>query len=198
MRRAALAAALVLALSACGGSEEEFPVVEAPVADTEIGPEGAAGIASAIPLTVEAVTAAAPHFIVAAGEGQVEGDPYPLITLSLADEVVFTLLPTSDRARVNAITTRSTQARGPHGEVIENARFGDAIAAEVLFCRTRVMHEAFSFTCSDSESGRFWRSYQLPADYAGPVDPFASIDPDAATQAVLVEMTWFAPRDSGD
>ncbi|MGE3251773.1 MAG: hypothetical protein AB7J28_06055 [Hyphomonadaceae bacterium] len=205
--RAVAALAGLAFLSACGQSaekaataagNEEFPVVEAPVANTSIGPDGAAGISTAIPLTVEAAQAAAPHFIVAASEGMVEGDQFPIVTLSLADEIVFTLMPAPGHERIGAIVTRSSQARGPANEVIGQSTFGQAQAAGVLFCREAQPWEVFTFTCAANENANFWRAYTMPESYQGDRMPFTAIDPDAVLTAVLTEMSWIAPREESD
>lgn len=194
-------AALALALlSACGQSArpeaEQSPVVEAPTPDTSIGPTGAAGITSAIAFNIEAARAAAPLFIVADGEGMIEGDAFPIITLAAGDEIVFTLMPAPMHRHLQEIVTESSQARGPSGDVIGQTTFAQAVAAEVMFCRSARPWENFSFTCAASENARFWRAYRLAEGYQGPREPFETIDPDAAVAAALVRMSWFAPRDA--
>lgn len=194
-----LAAVAVLALTACGRDTAEetmkqFPPVEAPNYNADIGPNGAAGITTALPLTVEALTAAAPGYAVAEAQDQIEGQPFRKITLSAGDEVVFNVLPTPDGARIHSIVTRSTQARGPVGEIVGQAKFETAPAAQSLFCAPELVDGAFGFACSDAEDGVFWRVYRLPDAYQGPHEPFEAIDPDTALDATLVEMRWIAPR----
>ncbi len=190
--------ALALLLGACAPPQAEapaqFPVVEAPNYDSSIGPNGAAGVTSMIPLTIEAVSAAAPNYAVAEAMGEIEGQPYRKITLSAGDEVVFDVLPTADGASVHALVTRSTQARGPRGEIIGQATFAEAPAAEVPFCLADFVEGAPGFSCATDASGAFWRIYRLPSDYTGATEPFAAIEPDAALRATLAEMRWIAPR----
>ncbi len=194
-----LAAVAVLALTACGRDTAEetmkqFPPTEAPNYNADIGPNGAAGITTALPLTVEALTAAAPGYAVTEAQDQIEGQPFRKITLSAGDEVVFNVLPTPDGARIHSIVTRSTQARGPVGEIVGQAKFETAPAAQSLFCAPELVDGAFGFACSDAEDGVFWRVYRLPSAYQGPHEPFEAIDPDTALDATLVEMRWIAPR----
>lgn len=192
-----IAVALMLALAACGQGEtgpDEYPVIEAQDRNTSIGPNGAAGISEPLPLSIDAVNAAAPNFIVEETTGQIEGNTYRMITLSAADEVVFNIRPTSDGANIHAIDTRSTQARGPNGEIIGEAIFGDAPATESMFCLSEYIDGAPGFACSTAEDGRFWRVYVLPEGYDGPTEPFATINPDAALASTLAEMRWIAPR----
>lgn len=195
--RIAWSAVIAAALAACGpapsGKQDEFPVVEAPVADYSIGPEGAAGVSTALPMTREAVAAAAPAYIVAEVEDQVEGQAFRAITLSAGDEEVFRLLPTADGARVHSIVTASTQARGPNAEIVGQSKFGQAPATQVMFCGSEQVEGQAGFACSDIEAGRFWRVYKLPAGYGGPTEPFDAIDPDFALDATLSEMRWIAP-----
>ncbi len=120
MRRWIVAAAL--ALAACGQPQqgetnEASPVASAPNYDATIGPTSAAGISAALPMNVEAVTAAAPNYIVAEVDDQIEGNAFKAITLSAGDEEVFRVLPTADRRNIHAIVTRSSQARSPAGEI---------------------------------------------------------------------------------
>lgn len=197
MRHGFLALGLAaLALAACGdrdARQEEFPVVEAPNYDAGIGPGGAAGISQALPMTLDAVRAAAPNYTVAQVQDHVEGDPFTAITLSAGDEEVFRINPTADGARIHSIVTVSTQARGPLGEIVGRSVF-DAPEEEAAFCASESVEGAPGFACSTAADGRFWRVYRLPADYDGPSDPFESIDPDVLHAATLFEMRWIAPR----
>jgi hypothetical protein len=195
--RFAVCALAALALVGCGQGEPKQgdpPVIEAPTADTSIGPNSAAGISAALPMTVDAVRAAAPHFIVAEVDDQVEGDPFKAITLSDGDEEVFRIYPTPDRAHIHAITTRSTQARGPMSEVVGQTLFGVAPMDDVAFCLSQSVDGAAGFACSTAADGRFWRVYRVPEGYDGPSDPFDAIDPDVLHDSTLVEMRWIAPR----
>jgi hypothetical protein len=196
---ALFAAAALMGLSACGKPEEKqaqgnSPVVEAPVANTMIGPQGAAGISSAIPMTEEAVRAAAPNFSVASVEDQVDGDPFISITLSLGDDEVFRVYPSADRTEVHSVSTRSSRAHSPDGESVGVSLFRDAAPDGVIFCITdfAIIHEN-GFSCSTDASGAFWRTYRLPDGYDGPSAPFDAIDPDVSAEAMLVEMKWMEP-----
>jgi len=198
MRKVLVAVVIALAaLSACGrrdAPQEEYPVVEAAVADTSIGAGAAAGISDALPMTLDAVRAAAPAFIVAETPDQIEGDPFTAITLSLGDEEVFRVLPTADRTHIHAIVTHSAQARGPTQDIVGQSLFAAAPAEEVAFCNSEFVEGAAGFACSTAEDGRFWRVYQVPEGYDGPSDPFDAIDPDVLHDSLLVEMRWIAPR----
>ncbi len=193
LKNLSLVAALLLAACSRQPAPEAAPPAEAPALNLAIGPEGAAGITSAIAMTTAAVAAATPGFVVAEAADQIEGDPFTKITLSLDGAVVFDILPNAERNAVHSIETASPRAIGPAGERI-GALFGDAPAAESLFCITPEQHAAYDFACSTDAEGRFWRGYDLPETYEGPRAPFEAIDPDAATQARLVEMRWIAPR----
>src|SRR5690606_15324508 len=121
----------VLALAACGQPQqretnEAYPVVNAPNYDARIGPNSAAGISAALPMDVDAVAAAAPNYIGAEVDDQVEGDPFKAITLSAGDEEVFRINPTADRQHIHSIVTRSTQARSPAGEIVTQSKFAVA------------------------------------------------------------------------
>ena len=72
MRIRIIAAAMsALALTACGQPQEQakskqdeaYPVSMAPDVNTRIGPDGAAGIANALPMDLVSVRQAAAHFI---------------------------------------------------------------------------------------------------------------------------------------
>lgn len=202
MRLKLILAACVLTLAACGDRDAqqaksgEFPVVNAPNYNADIGPGGAAGITAALPMTIDAVRTSAPNYIVAQVQAQVEGQPYTAITLSAGDEEVFRLLPTADGRHVHAIVTRSTQARGPMQEIVGRTLFGVAPPEEVPFCLGQAVDGAPGFACSTAADGRFWRVYRLPEGYDGPYENFDEIDGDVLHDATLVEMRWIAPRAS--
>jgi len=194
-----LAVVAMLALVACGrdtadSTMKQFPPTEAPNYNADIGPNGAAGITAALPLTVAALTQAAPGYAVAEAQDEIEGQPFRKITLSAGDEVVFDVLPSPDGQRIHALVTRSTQARGPVGEIVGQAKFETAPAAQSLFCAPEMVDGEVGFACSDAEDGVFWRVYRLPATYRGAREPFQAIDPDSALDATLAEMRWIAPR----
>jgi len=194
---ARLAVALALALVACGPraeKAEEFPVVEAPNYEAGISAEGAAGISAALAMNVEAIRAAAPNYVVAAVEDQIEGQPFTAITLSAGDEEVFRVLPTADGAHIHAIVTRSSQARGPTQDIVGQTLFGVAPPEQVPFCLAESVDGAPGFACSTDAAGRFWRVYKLPDAYDGPSSEFGEIEPDVLHDATLAEMRWIAPR----
>lgn len=194
MKRMALACVLALAACGQGAPDEAQPVAAAPSLNASIGPDGAAGIATALPMNVADVRLAAPTYVVAAVEDQVEGDPFTAITLSAGDEEVFRIYPTADNQHIHAIVTTSPRARGPSEDIIGVATFALAPAEEVPFCAAEAVNGAPGFACSTAADGRFWRVYQLPEGYDGPADPFEAIDPDVLHDANLVEMRWIAPR----
>lgn len=193
-----IAFALLVALAACGqqqqSKQEEAPVAEAASAGTRIGPDGAAGIGSALAMNVDAVRGAAPQFTVAEVDAQVEGQPYKAITLSAGAEEVFRVLPTADGANIHAIVTTSPQARGPTEDIVGRTLFGVAPPDQVTFCNAEFVEGAAGFACSTDEAGNFWRVYRLPENYDGPSGSFEEIDPDVLHDAVLAEMRWIAPR----
>jgi hypothetical protein len=195
MRRLVLACAL--ALAACGQAEqkqgENFPVIDAPNYDASIGPNGAAGISTPLPMTLEAVRAAAPNYIVAEVQDQIEGNPFTAITLSAGDEEVFRILPTADRAHIHAIVTRSTQARGPTADIVGSVKFAVAPPDQVPFCISEFVDGAPGFACSTAADGTFWRIYRLPEGAEGAAS-FEEIEPDVLHDATLAEMRWIAPR----
>lgn len=191
-----LALAFVLALAACGQPQEKqeaFPVVAAPNANTSIGPNGAAGINNALPMSVAAVRAAAPEFIVAEVADQVDGQPFTAIALSAGDEEVFRIFPTADGSHVHSITTVSSQARGPTSDIVGVTLFAVAPVEEVGFCATEFVEGQPGFACSTGADGRFWRVYRLP-EGAAPAATFAEIEPDLLHESTLAEMRWIAPR----
>lgn len=203
MRIRIIAAAMsALALTACGQpqepakskQDEAYPVSMAPDVNTRIGPDGAAGIANALPMNLVSVRQAAAHFIVEEKADQIEGQPFTAITLSAGDEEVFRIFPTSDGRHIHSIVTTSPQARGPLQDIVGVTLFGTAPAEESEFCASESVNGAAGFACSTAEDGRFWRVYKLPEGYDGPSDPFDAIDPDVLHDAELVEMRWIAPR----
>lgn len=190
--------ALAFVLAACGQeaqreTNEAYPVVNAPNYDASIGPSSAAGISAALPMTLDAVRAAAPNYVVAEVDDQIEGNPFKAITLSAGDEEVFRVLPTADRARIHAIVTRSTQARSPAGEIVTQSKFAVAPPEQVTFCLAEFVDGAPGFACSTAEDGTFWRVYRLP-EGASPAATFDEIEPDLLHDATLAEMRWIAPR----
>jgi len=199
MKRFVIACAL--ALAACGQQqgaeqkqEEAFPVVAAPDYNSSIGPSGAAGIHSPLPMDPAAIRAAAANYTVAQIQDQIEGNPFTAITLSAGDEEVFRVLPSADGARIHAIVTRSSQARGPDQDIVGVATFALAPAEEVNFCISEFVEGATGFACSTDAGGSFWRVYKAPEGYDGPSEPFDAIDPDVLHDSTLVEMRWIAPR----
>lgn len=195
--RSAVVAAAALALVACGQQQQkgdDFPAVEAPNYDTAISANSAAGIATALPMTEDALRNAAPNYVVASVQDQVEGDAFTAITLSAGDEEVFRVLPTADRTHVHSIVTNSAQARGPLQEIVGVTLFAAAPQEEAPFCVSEMVEGMPGFACSTGEAGRFWRVYRLPEGYDGPSDPFDAIDPDVLHDATLAEMRWIAPR----
>ncbi len=197
VRRFVLAAALVLA--ACGQEAQQREtsdaraVAAASTRDANIGPDGAAGINVAIEMNVASVRAAAPNYVVAEVDDQIEGQAFKAITLSAGNEEVFRLLPTADGRYVHAVVTRSTQARSPVQEIVGQAMFAVAPPEQVTFCLAEFVDGAPGFACSTAANGQFWRVYRLPegADASG---SFEEIDPDLLHDATLVEMRWIAPR----
>ncbi|ANP45302.1 hypothetical protein [Candidatus Viadribacter manganicus] len=188
-----------LALAACGQeaqqreTTEAYPVVAAPQTNTMIGAASAAGISSAVAMNVDAVRLAAPNFIVAEVDDQVEGEPFKAITLSAGDEEVFRILPAADGQHAHSIVTRSSQARSDAGEIPGQSKFAIAPPEEVSFCATELIDNMPGFACSTAEDGRFWRVYRLP-EGASPAGSFDEIEPDLLHEATLVEMRWIAPR----
>jgi hypothetical protein len=183
MRAIVMAALAAVALAACGQStetkQEEPPVIEAPNYDADIGPSGAAGISTAVRFNVTNVQTAAPGYIVAEAQDQVEGNPFTAITLSAGDEEVFRLYPTHDNLYVHAISTRSTQARGPNAEIVGVATFSQLAAADTAVCLEE-SNGSGEFACSAAEDANFWRIYE-----SGGM---------RRADAKLVEMRWIAPR----
>ncbi|MEQ1492459.1 MAG: hypothetical protein ABL932_18090 [Terricaulis sp.] len=193
-----LVVAAVLLLAACGQPtsrepHEAYPVVEAPNYDTTIGPDGAAGITAPVEMTVASVRAAAPNYIVAEVDDQVDGQPFKAITLSAGDEEVFRVYPTADGRHVHSVVTRSTQAHSPVDEIVGRAKFAVAPPEQVTFCNAEFVDGMPGFACSTAEDGQFWRVYRLP-EGAGAAETFDEIEPDLLHDSTLVEMRWVAPR----
>jgi len=192
MRRLLMLCA-VAALTACGAPDEKQApaeaVDEAPQMSLVIGPQGAGGIASALPMTLEAVSAAAIGYIVA----EAAEDGAKIITLSNADGVVFTLRGTADGAHVREIVTTSPSAFGPYGEVIGESRLSRIGAVNQAFCKLEPDHPVADFSCSAGEDANFWRLFQLPSWYHDERSPFEAIHNDAKYDAMMVEMRWTAP-----
>ncbi|MBP6690651.1 MAG: hypothetical protein KA153_11710 [Hyphomonadaceae bacterium] len=196
-----LIVAAALALAACGQDAQQQQQRETSEADalvattheTTIGPNGAGGISTAVAMNVDAVRSAAPNYVVAEVDDQVEGQAFKAITLSARNEEVFRILPAADNAHAHAIVTRSTQARSPAGEIVTQSKFGVAPPEEVTFCATEFVDGAPGFACSTAQDGPFWRVYRLP-EGAGAAETFEDIEPDLLHDATLVEMRWIAPR----
>ena len=196
MKRFFFAAALLLA--ACGQptsheTNEAYPGAVAPNYDATIGPDGAAGITAPVEMDVASVRAAAPNYIVAEVDDQVDGQAFKAITLSAGDEEVFRVYPTADGRHVHSVVTRSTQAHSPVDEIVGRSKFAVAPPEQVAFCGAEFVDGAPGFACSTAEDGRFWRVYRLP-DGAGAAETFDEIEPDLLHDATLVEMRWVAPR----
>ncbi len=198
MKRLILVAA-ALALAACGQEAQQretgdaSPVAVASSSTSTIGQNGAGGISTAVAMNVDAVRAAAPTYLVAEVDDQVDGEPFKAITLSAGSEEVFRILPAADNAHAHSIVTRSAQVRSDAGEVVGVAKFAVAPPEQVTFCATEQVDGSLGFACSTAEDGRFWRVYRLPAG-AEPADSFDEIEPDLLHDATLVEMRWIAPR----
>lgn len=188
-----------LALAACGQEAQQREtsnaetVAAAPNTSTLIGASSAAGISTAVAMNVDAVRLAAPSFIVAEVDDQVDGQAFKAITLSAGDEEVFRILPAADGQHAHAIVTRSTQARSDVGEIAGQSKFAVAPPEQVTFCLTEFVDGAQGFACSTAADGRFWRVYRLP-EGASPAESFDEIEPDLLHEATLVEMRWIAPR----
>ncbi len=197
MKRLIVVAALVLA--ACGQEAQQreageaSPVAVASATASTIGPDGAGGISTAVAMNVEAVRAAAPHFLVAEVDDQVEGQPFKAITLSTGSEEVFRIIPAADNAHAHAIVTRSTQVRSAAGEIAGQSKFAVAPPEQVTFCATEFVDGMSGFACSTGADGRFWRVYRLP-EGAEAAASFEELEPDLLHDATLVEMRWIAPR----
>ena len=192
-RGSAALAMLVAALAACGPTTQTATAPLKPAANLTINKDQAAGISTAVPMTEAAVTTAAPGFYVAAHEERIGGNLLHTFTLSTDDGDMFRLYPTLDGARLNVIVALSPQVHGPTDETVTVATYYRAPRAEVAYCEARAIGEAAGFACSSDAHGRLWRVYKLPNSYDGPSSPFDAIDPDAATDATLVEWRWIAP-----
>lgn len=196
MKRIALSLALVL--SACGlPTGQSTTSATTPPANLSISADGAAGINAPIAMTEAAVTAAAPGFYVAQHDERVSGTLLSTFTLSTDDGDMFRLYPTSDGRRLSEVAAISNAVKAPTDETIGLSTYYQAPHAEVAYCESRMISEAAGFACSANAHGNLWRLYKLPSGYDGPSDPFDAIDPDAATDATLVEMRWRPPTAGG-
>lgn len=188
---------LAVAVSACGlqapqQEESAEPAsAAAPQRDLSIGPNGAGGIGEALPMDVNLVRAAVPHFTVAQTQ-EAEGGA-ETITLSADGQEVFRLYPSDDNRHVRWIATRSALARGPADDVVGEVTFAVAPPQQVSFCEAEAVNDLPGFACSTGPGASFWRVYQLPEGYDGPSDTFEAIDPDVLHDATLAEMRWLAP-----
>jgi hypothetical protein len=188
-----------LALAACGQEAQQRETSEAetlaaaPNTSILIGASSAAGISAAVAMNVEAVRLAAPNFVVAEVDDQVDGQVFKAITLSAGDEEVFRILPAADGQHARVIVTRSAQARSEAGEIAEQSKFAVAPPEQVTYCVTELVDGAQGFACSTAADGAFWRVYRLP-EGASPAESFDEIEPDLLHDATLVEMRWIAPR----
>lgn len=186
---------IVLTLAACGPTTT-LPgqtTTAAPTADLTISKDEAAGISIAVPMTEEAVTAASPGFYVAAHRVRAGANILQTFVLSTDAGDMFRLYPTADGQRLDAIAAISPEIRLPTDEHVTVSTYFQAPRAEVAYCEARMIENAAGFACSSDPHGRLWRVYRLAAAYDGPSAPFDAIDPDAATDATLVEMRWIAP-----
>lgn len=188
-----------LALAACGQEAQQRETSEAetlaaaPNTSILIGASSAAGISTAVAMNVEAVRLAAPNFVVAEVDDQVDGQAFKAITLSAGDEEVFRILPAAGGQHARVIVTRSAQARSEAGEIAGQSKFAVAPPEQVTFCVTELVDGAQGFACSTAADGAFWRVYRLP-EGARPAESFDEIEPDLLHDATLVEMRWIAPR----
>jgi hypothetical protein len=169
----------------------------APGLNVAIGPDGAAGVGVATPMTTEALASAAPGYDIAESETISGERRFARFTLSANGEIVFNIYPSLDRSAPTGIGTRSTQARGPRRETIGVTLFRDSSDIDRSSCRPAMPHERFAFSCADA-TGHFWRAYQAAASYDGPRDTFAAIPGDVADAAVLAQMYWVAPSAATD
>jgi len=196
-----LAIALALGLAACGQQapqqSDEKQTASATASHNasrpSIGPAGAAGISTPLPMSVEAVRAAAAGLTATEVQDQVEGQPFTAIALSSGAEEVFRIYPTADGANIHAISTKSPNVRGPTEDIVGVTTFAVAPIDDVRFCVADLVDGEAGFACSTAEDGRFWRIYRLP-DGAEPAASFEEIEPDLLHEATLAEMRWIAPR----
>jgi hypothetical protein len=194
-----LVLALVLSLAACGQQPqaEEKQTASATAAHNasrpSIGPAGAAGISTPLPMSVEAVRAAAAGLTATEVQDQIEGQSFTAIALSSGNEEIFRIYPTSDGANIHAISTKSPNVRGPTEDIVGVTTFAVAPVDDVRFCLAELVEGQAGFACSTAENGRFWRIYRLP-EGAEPETSFEEIEPDLLHEATLAEMRWIAPR----
>lgn len=196
MKRFVLSVGLLLA--ACGlptgQNATNTPTTQA---NLTISADGAAGINAPIAMTEAAVTAATPGFYVAQHDERAAGVLLHTFTLSTDDGDMFRLYPTNDGRRLAEVAAISNSVKIPTDESIGVSTYYQAPHAEIAYCESRLINEAAGFACSASAHGALWRLYKLPNGYDGPSDPFDAIDPDAATDATLVEMRWRPPVAGG-
>jgi hypothetical protein len=191
----ALLAAAAFALAACGQSAQQTPETpEAPVYDVRIGPEGAAGITTDLPMDLAAIQAAAPGYTAAEIQDQIGDYAFTAITLSADGEEIFRVYPARDGPFMHVISTTSNRARGPRDEVIGVTRYGDALPSDLAFCVSEQINGGPGFACAQSREGGFYRVYSLPASYTGPTERFDAIEPEGLEGAVLAKMRWASPR----
>ena len=188
-----IAAVLLAACSPPASQTSGSATTGEPPAVLTIGEAGAAGITSAIAMTTEAVTAAAPGFYVARHEERIGGELVPVFTLSTDEADMFRLYPSNDGAHLRDIAAISPLVHGPTDETIAVSTYYQAPHEQIAYCEARMVGEAAGFACSTGAAGKLWRVYKLPNGYDGPSEPFDAIDPDAATDATLVEWRWIAP-----
>lgn len=195
-----LAIALVFGLVACGQQAQQSDQAETASATAShnasrpsIGPAGAAGISTPLPMSVEAVRAAAAGLTATEVQDQVDGQAFTAIALSSGAEEVFRIYPTADGANIHAISTTSPNVRGPTEDIVGVTTFAVAPIEDVRFCVADMVDGAAGFACSTGEDGRFWRIYRLP-EGAEPVSSFEEIEPDLLHESTLAEMRWIAPR----
>ena len=190
-----LALALFL-LAACDVITSTTPgqtTTTAPTANLTISKDEAAGITAPVPMTQQAVEAAAPGFYVTPHNLRAGANTLQTFVLSTDAGDMFRLYPTADGARVDAIAAISPQVHLPTDEHVTVSTYFQAPRPEVAYCEARTINAAAGFACSSDANGRLWRVYKLAANYDGPSAPFDAIDPDATIDATLVEMRWIAP-----
>jgi hypothetical protein len=191
---ACLALALVAGCEPGGDQKGQNTTNAAVSANLTISKDEAAGISAPMPMTEAAVTAAAPGFYVAARRVRAGANILETFVLSTDAGDMFRLYPSADGQRLDAIAAISPQVRLPTDEHVSVSTYYQAPRAEVAYCEARTIdNSAAGFACSSDANGRLWRVYKLSANYDGPSAPFDAIDPDAATDATLVEMRWIAP-----
>jgi hypothetical protein len=182
--------AAILGVAAC------TPAVEKPPEPVlTIGPEGALGLSKALPFEEKAIAAAFPTLTVLPSTEEAEGARFNTFAVKNGDEIVLTLMPTPDGAKVLSARTRSPLVAGPRGEVIGQSLYVDAQVSDVASCRADMFLGQPAIACAASEDARFWRVFLPGAALAIPQDPTTeeTIPPEARLNAVLVEMRWISP-----